>query len=329
MAVRANITGIAILLIWMLVANPLHAADPLPSWNDGDTKSAIVAFVNRVIDKQSKDFVRPEDRIATFDNDGTLWCEKPLYIHLFANLGRFKALMEANPKLAEKQPYKAIAIKDLDYFKDLLEKGKTDQIVGDVFGVPFESLTTSAYAKWNRDWLAQWKHPRFQTGYGNLTYQPMVELVSYLQQNEFDVHSFTADEDAFLKLLASELYGIPPSHVHGSSIQLSYEVNQDEARLVRTAKAKYLNNWDGKPRLIFQSIGKRPIFAAGNSNGDLHMLEYTSQQAGPAMSVLVHHTDAGREYAYDSHTDKVMPLAKKDGWTIVDMKGDWKIIFSD
>jgi hypothetical protein len=125
-----------------------------------------------------------------------------------------------------------------------------------------------------------------------------------------------------------KLYGVPPSHVHGSSIRLTYEADNGTAELIRTADAKYLNNWDGKPRLIFQSIGKRPIFAAGNSNGDLHMLEYTSRQTGPSMSVLVHHTDGEREYAYDSHTDKVMPLAKGQSWTIVDMRNDWKSVFS-
>lgn len=156
----------------------------------------------------------------------------------------------------------------------------------------------------------------------------MVELIHYLRDNGFDVHIFTADEGAFLKLVATELYGIPTRNVHGSSIKLKYEVDGKEARLVRTAQSNYLDNWDGKPRLIYQSIGKRPIFAAGNSNGDLHMLQYTSQQAGPSISVLVHHTDNEREYAYDKHTDKVMPMAKQERWTVVDVRDDWNTVFS-
>ena len=217
----------------------------------------------------------------------------------------------------------------MSYFGDLFEKGKIDTIVSDLFGVPFEGMTTDEFAAWNHKWLARWKHPRFNVGYHDLTYRPMVQLVRYLQDNNFDVHIFTADEDAFLKLVALQLYVIPPKNVHGSSIKLKYEVEGDHAKLIRTAETKYLDNWDAKPRLIFQSIGKRPIFAAGNSNGDLHMLQYVSQQDGPSMSILVHHTDAEREYAYDKHTDKVMPLAKKEGWTIIDMKNDWNVMFED
>ena len=319
---------LGVLILAPLPATHANADDALPSWNDGPAKKAIVAFVGRVTDEKSLDYVKPAARIATFDNDGTLWCEKPLYIHLFANLDRFKELMKENAELVEQQPYKAISSKDLSYFVGLMEKGEVDTIVRDLFGVPFEGMTTDEFAKWNRDWLANWKHPRFKTGYQKLAYQPMVELVRYLQDNEFDVHIFTADEGAFLKLVAGELYGIPARNVHGSSIKLKYEVDGDQAKLTRTTNAKYLNNWDGKPRLIFQSIGKRPIFAAGNSNGDLQMLEYVSQQEGPSMSVLVHHTDGEREYAYNKHTDKVMPLAKREGWTVIDMKNDWKAVFS-
>jgi len=304
-----------------------NAADPLPSWYDGPSKKTVLDFVALVTDKNGKDYVEPADRIATFDNDGCCWIEKPLYIHLFANLDRFKELMEADPKLADRQPYKAIASKDLSFFMDLLEKGQLDTIVGDIFGVPFEGMSTDEFAKWNRNWLATWKHPRFKVGYRNLVYQPMVELIGYLRDNEFDVHLFTADEGAFLKLVATDLYGIPPSNVHGSSIKLRYEVNAGDPVLMRTADAKYLDNWDAKPRLIFQSIGKPSIFAAGNSNGDLHMLQWTAGQKTPSLALLIHHTDGDREYAYDKHTDKVMPLAREGGWTIVDMKNDWKEVF--
>lgn len=235
--------------------------------------------------------------------------------------------MQADPKLADVQPFKAISSEDFDYLMDLLEKGEADTIDGDAFGVPFEGLTTQNFNQWNREWLANWKHPRFKVGYRNLFDQPMVELIYYLRDKAFDVHIFTADEGAFLKLVATELYRIPPRNVHGSSIKLKYEVDGEDARLVRTAESNYLDNWDGKPRLISQSIGKRPIFAAGNSNGDLHMLQYTSQQADPFMSVLVHHTDSEREYAYDKHIDKVMPMVKQERWTVIDMTDDWNTVF--
>ncbi len=301
--------------------------DPLPSWNDTARKQAVIKFVQEVCDEGSPRFVQAEDRIATFDNDGTLWCEKPLYIHLFANLQRFKEQVQAKPELENQQPYQAILGRDVAYFTDLLEQGKTDEIVSDVFGVPFQGLTTDQYAAWNRKFLSQWKHPRFNRGFAGLTYQPMVELVRFLQSNEFDIHIFTADEGSFLKLVAADLYDVPPSNVHGSSIKLEYEADGKESTLVRTATTEYFNNWDAKPRLIFQTLGKRPILAAGNSNGDLQMLQYVSQQSGPAMSLLIHHTDPEREYAYEKHTDKVMPMAKQLGWTIVDMKADWKQIF--
>jgi len=304
------------------------AGDPLPSWNDGPRKEAIIDFVVRVTDETGEDYVAPADRVATFDNDGCCWCEKPLYIHLFANLDRFKELMQADPTRAHNQPYKAIVEKDLSFFMGLMEEGEIGTIVGDLFGVPFEGMTTDEFAEWNRNWLASWKHPRFKVGYQKLVYQPMVELIRFLQDNDFDVHIFTADEGAFLKLVAMELYGVPAGNVHGSSIKLKYEVDGEKVTLRRTAEFNYLNNWDGKARLIFQSLGKRPIFAAGNSNGDLQMLQYTSQQEGPRMSVLIHHTDAEREYAYDKHTDKVLPLAREEGWTVVDMKEDWRTVFS-
>jgi len=306
-----------------------NAAEPLPSWNEGTTKTAILEFVAAVTDKTSKNYVIPADRIATFDNDGTLWCEKPLYTHLFANIDRFKGLIKANPELAKHQPYKAISTKNLDYFLDLFEQGEIDTIVSDLFGVPFEGMTTDEFADWNRKWMSTWRHPRFNRPVSQLTYQPMVELVHYLQENDFQVHIFTADEGAFVKLVSQKLYRIPPEMAHGSSVALEYDGRGKTAKLIRTREAHYLDNWDAKPRLIFQSIGKRPIFAAGNSNGDLHMLQYVSQQEGPSMSVLVHHTDAEREYAYNKHTDKVMTQGQKDGWTVVDMKDDWKIVFPE
>jgi phosphoglycolate phosphatase-like HAD superfamily hydrolase len=314
--------GIALAILFA-TCSPAGADDPLPSWNATPARQAIIAFVERVARRDSPDYVASADRIATFDNDGTLWCEKPLYIHVSANLARFQELIKADPRLAEEQPYKAIVARDQAYFLDLYEKHQLDEIVGDVLGVPFEHLKTDEYAAWNRRWLDSWKHPRFNVGYRRLVYQPMVELVRYLHGNEFQVHIFTADEGAFVKLVSEELYGIPPERAMGSSVELEFAGTS----LVRTGKARFLDNWDGKPRYIYETLGKRPLLAAGNSNGDLEMLQYAAAGAGPRMAIVVHHTDDQREYAYDKHTEKLLPEAQQKGWTIIDMKADWNRVF--
>lgn len=304
-----------------------QAADPLSSWNDTATKQAIVDFVKAVTDRNSRSYVEPEDRIATFDNDGTMWNEKPTYIHVFAVLDRFKEQMKADPSLAKKEPYKAVAKKDLGYFVGLVEHGKFLEVVGDLMGVPFEGMTTTEFEDWNRNWLKTWKHPRFGVGYQDLIYQPMVELFDYLRANDFKVYLCTADEGAFLQLVSKELYGVPSEQVLGSAVKLKYSAEDGAPVLARTGKGAFLNNWDGKPRLIFQTLGKRPILAGGNSNGDLHMLQYVAEQNRRSLSLLVHHTDGQREYKYNKHTEKVLPLAKKESWTVIDMKNDWKTIF--
>lgn len=306
---------------------PQATSDPLPSWNDGPTKQSIVEFVEAVIDASSPDFVPPPERIATFDNDGTMWNEKPLYVHVYAVLGRFKERMEADASLAEKEPYKAVATKDLDYFTDLVEQGEFLEVVGDLMGVPFEGMSSSEFADWNDKWLEEWKHPRFGAGYRDLIYQPMVELFQYLRANEFQVYLCTADEAAFLRLVSKELYGVPPENVLGSSIKLEYKGEEDPPTLLRTGDGAFLNNWDGKPRKIMQTLGRQPILAGGNSNGDLHMLQWVAGAERRTLSLLLHHTDGDREYQYDKHTDKVLPMARADGWTIIDMKEDWKAVF--
>ena len=323
----------ALLLLSLAACTPLDSpgvaqttSDPLPSWNDGPTKQSITEFVDTVTDASSPDFVPPEERIATFDNDGTMWNEKPLYIHVYAVLGRFKEQMKADASLADKEPYKAVATKDLDFFMDLVEKGEFLEIVGDIMGIPFEGMSPDEFAQWNRKWLATWKHPKFDVGYRDLIYQPMVELFDYLRANGFEVYLCTADEAAFLRLVSEELYGVPPQNVLGSSVKLDYKGEDDPPSVFRTDKGNFLNNWGGKPRHITQTIGREPILAGRNSNGDLHMLQWVAGAKRKTLAILVHHTD-DREYQYDKHTEKVMPLAKEGGWTIVDMKNDWKTVF--
>ncbi|MCG7521677.1 haloacid dehalogenase-like hydrolase [Ruegeria sp. Ofav3-42] len=321
-----RILGLITLISAALIFHPALAADdPLPSWNDAESRKAIVSFVERVTDMSSDGYVRPEDRIAVFDNDGTLWNEKPLYIHFFAIVDRMKEQMAADPTLKDREPYKALATKDKAYFTDLNENMAFDTLVGDLMAVPFGGMTTKEFDTWGRSWLKGWKHPKYNVGYQDLVYQPMVELILFLESNGFQVHIFTADEAAFLRLAAEEIYGLPTEQVHGSSVRLEYLVEGDEANLMRTYRMDYIDNWDAKPRLINQVLGKPPIFAAGNSNGDQHMLQYTALNGG--MSVLVHHTDGEREDKYDAHTDKVMPLVQKESWTVIDMENDWKRVF--
>lgn len=306
-------------------AGQVLAADPLPSWNEGAVKGAIVAFVEKVTKPGGSDFVAPPDRIATFDNDGTLWTEKPLYIHFFGVVDQMKKQMAADPGLATREPYRSAAKKDFGYFMELYENAAYATLAGQLFGVPFGGMTDQAYAAWGRDFVANFKHPKFGVGVKALIYQPMVELIRYLEANKFTVFIFTADEGAFLRLVAEDLYGLPSQQVQGTSVRSEFIVSDGKTAMVRTYRLEHLNNWDGKPRLIQRVIGKKPIFAAGNSNGDQHMLQYAALNGG--MSVLVHHTDGDREYAYNSHTDKVMPLAQKEGWTVVDMKKDWGQVF--
>ena len=317
-------TVLCLVLTWLWVSEAA-AADPLPSWHDGATKQAIVAFVEKVSTEGDPAFIPAEERIATFDNDGTLWVEKPLYIHFFGVLERLKAHAAADPALAGREPYKSVLTKDYGYFAELYENAAYASLVGQLLGVPFGGMTDAQYANWGRDFAASFKHPRFGTGVENLIYQPMLELMRYLEDNEFKVYIFTADEGAFVRLLANDLYGLPSEQVHGSSVRSEFITTVEGPRLVRTYRLQYLNNWDGKPRLIQSVIGKPPVFAAGNSNGDQHMLQYAAETGG--MSILIHHTDGEREYAYDTHTDKVMPLAQKEDWTVVDMKRNWRQVF--
>lgn len=318
----------AFLLGIILTATAALAADPLPSWNETNTKKAIIDFVGAVTDKSGKDFVPPAERIATFDNDGCLWTEKPVYTHVFALLDRIKAQMAADPTLKDRQPYKAIAGKDKEYFADLYEGQALDTLTDELLAVPFGGMTTDDYAAWGRAWLKDWKHPKLGVGVKGLIYQPMVELIRYLEANEFTVYIFTADEGAFLRLVSKELYGLEPNRVYGSRVRTDYVAEGGNAELVRAYRADYLDNWAGKPRLIEQVVGARPILAAGNSNGDEQMLQYVALQNRRSLALLVHHTDGEREFAYDTHTDKVLPRASKEGWTVVDMKKDWKRIFA-
>lgn len=301
--------------------------DPLPSWNDVQSKQLIISFVSGVTQHDGKDYVPPSDRIAIFDNDGTLWTEKPLYIHFSGVIAHMEQQIKADPDLAKREPYATVANKDSEYFSQLYEHSEYETLASQLLAIPFGGMTEKQFSAWGIDFLAKYKHPRFNVGVKDLVYQPMLELMRYLEANQFTVYIFTADESAFLKLISQKLYGIPPEQVHGTMVKHSFITRDGKPALIRDYNVSYVNNWDAKPRLIKHILGKKPIFAAGNSNGDQHMLQYTALNGG--LSLLIHHTDAGREYQYDKHTDKVMPLAIQEGWSIVDMKKDWKTVFPD
>ncbi len=314
-------------LAWTLVASSTSKDDPLPSWKAGATKNAILAFVAKVTNPEGENFVPAEARIAVFDNDGTLWVEKPLYVHLDAVKQRMQRQIQADPELKQREPYRSLVQRDFSYLKELYENTNFSSIVGQLFGVAFGGMTDREYDRWAREFFASYRHPKLGTRIGGLTYQPMVELIRYLELHEFRVYIFTADEGAFLRTVSEELYGIPPERVHGSSVRSEFVIREGEPTFVRSYRVEHFNNWDGKPRLIRSVIGRRPLLAVGNSNGDQHMLQYAAGSGG--MSILLCHTDADREFAYDSHTDKVRPLAKSEGWLVVGMKEDWARVFRE
>lgn len=303
----------------------------LKSWNDNSNKQRIINFVGEVTDASHANYVAPENRIAVFDNDGTLWTEKPLYNHFFSVFARFEELIKANPELAHEEPYSSIHEfiqtqdkKSLGYFMQELKDEKFNEIVGDLMGVPFNGMTPEEFQAWNKKFYETWKHPKFNVNISQTTYLPMIELIDYLKDNGFKCYIFTADEGDFLKIYSQELYGIPPEQVLGSSVQYAY----NDGVLTRTDQGNWINNWDNKAKLIQNVIGQKPTIAAGNSNGDHEMLVYTNTQDAPNLSILVHHTDSVRETAYDTHLDRAMPYAKDHQYLIVDIKNDWKTIFN-
>lgn len=302
----------------------------LESWNNNDHKTEILEFVSNAENENSEGYIALEDRIAVFDNDGTLWTEKPLYNHFLAVFARFESLIKDDPSLKEVEPYKGIhnfiQTKDphaLSFLMEELNQGKFNELFGNLVGVPYAGMSVEEFVQWNKDYFSSWKHPKLDLSLNQTTYKPMKELITLLKDHGFQVYIFTADESAFLKIFSEELYGIPPQNVFGSTVYLEYK----EGKLRRSDQGLWVNNWGNKANLIYHTFNKRPTFAAGNSNGDFEMLQYVNSQKGPHMSLMVHHTDAERETAYDGHTEKVLPYGKENGYLIVDMKNDWKTIF--
>ena len=319
--------GSVAVLTWLV---PAHAADaPLPSWNDGSAKRAIIAFVEGVTSTGGSNFVPESERIAVFDNDGTLWAEQPIYVQFAFAFDRVKALAPQHPEWKEKQPFKAVLEGDMQTLAASGEKGVLELIMATHTG-----MTTEEFSKIVTDWTTTARHPRFQRPYIECVYAPMGELLDYLRANDFKTYIVSGGGVEFMRPWAEAVYGIPPEQVIGSSGKLKFELRNGTPVLLKLPEVDLVDDREGKPVGIQQRIGRRPIFAFGNSDGDLQMLQWTAAGKHIGFVGLVHHTDADREWAYDraSHVgklDKALDEAKTKGWTIVDMKKDWKRVFEE
>jgi len=303
------------------------SVDLLPSWKDGATRQAIVDFVAAVTDPASSDYVDPEDRIATFDNDGTLWAEQPLYFQFLFALDRVQAMAPEHPEWKNEQPFKAVLENDMDYLKKAGMKDLATILMTTHAGISPEAFESAASA-----WLDTARHSRFDRLYRTSVYQPMLEVLNYLRANDFKTFIVSGGGIEFIRSFSEDVYGIPPEQVVGSSIKTEFRMENGEAGLVRLPEINFIDDKEGKPVGINSHIGKRPIAAFGNSDGDLAMLQYTDSRTGRGLMVIIHHDDAEREYAYDrdSHIgqlDKALDEAQEKGWTVVSMKDDWETVF--
>jgi len=318
------VLGAALSLGWSLPT--LAQGDPLPSWNDTPTKQAIVEFVGRVT-KAGPDFVAPAERIATFDNDGTLWVEQPMYVQMAFALDRVKALAPLHPEWKYTEPFQSVLEGDM---KTLIESGERGLV--EMIMVTHAGMTTDEFSKIVTDWLAAARHPRFKRPYTELVYQPMLELLSYLRANGFKTFIVSGGGVEFMRPWTEKVYGIPPEQVIGSSIKTKFQMRDGSPTLFRLPDINFIDDKTGKPVGINEGIGRRPIAAFGNSDGDLEMLQWTTISGGVRLGAIVHHTDAEREYAYDKKShfgrlDVALDAAAVNRWTVIDIKKDWKVIF--
>jgi phosphoglycolate phosphatase-like HAD superfamily hydrolase len=301
--------------------------DPLPSWNNGAAKRAIVDFVTRTTAEGGPDYVRVPDRVALFDNDGTLWVEQPMYTQLTFVLDDVKRLAPQHPEWVTTEPFKSVLENDLAGLATAGVPGIMQLMAATQCGMTTEEFATTA-----TDWIETARHPRFDRLYTQCVYQPMLELIAYLKANDFEIYIVTGGGVEFVRAWADRVYGVPLRRVVGSSLKTRFEMRDDLPVLIRTPEINLVNDGDGKPVGIHEFIGKQPIAAFGNSDGDLEMLQWTAAGGGRRLILLVHHTDAEREYAYDAHSffgklTKALDEATARGWVVVDMKRDWNTIF--
>lgn len=325
---RASLTALFCAYTSCITTAGLFAADdPLPSWNDGTAKSSIVGFVEATTTEGSPDFVPPAERIATFDNDGTLWAEQPLYFQFLFALDRVKALAPEHPEWKDKEPFASLLKGET---KAALAGG--EKAVLEIIMATHAGITTEEFEEIVRDWLATARHPTTGRPYTQMVYQPMLEVLAYLRANGFKTFIVSGGGVEFMRVFAEKTYGVPPEQVVGSSIKTKFETRDGIPVLIRLPEVNFIDDKAGKPVGINSHIGRRPIAAFGNSDGDLQMLQWTAAGAGKRFCLFVHHTDAEREWAYDRKSivgqlDKGLDEAKARGWTVVDMKADWKTIY--
>jgi len=317
----------AIVLIAISWTVPGLAQEPLPSWNDTAPKKAIVTFVERVTRQGSPEFVPEAERIATFDNDGTLWAEQPIYFQLAFALDRVKELAPLHPEWKDQEPFGSLLKGDL---KGALAGG--EPAIFEIVTVTHSGMTTEEFEKIVRDWITTAKHPVTGRLYTEMVYQPMLELLAYLRANGFKTFIVSGGGIDFMRVFAERVYGIPPEQVVGSSGKLAFELRDGKPLLMKLPTLNFNDDKAGKPVGIQMHIGRQPIAAFGNSDGDLQMLEWAKGGGGVRFALIVHHTDAEREWAYDrtssiGRLDKALDAAQAEGWTVVDMKNDWKTIF--
>ena len=322
-----NLIAAAIVGALAITTTIAHAADALPSWNDTAPKKAIIAFVEKVTKKGSADFVPPAERIATFDNDGTLWAEQPMYFQFLFALDRVKALAPQHPEWKDKEPFASLLKGDV---KGALAGGERAMI--EIVMATHAGMTTAEFEQIVKNWIVTAKHPVTKRPFTEMVYQPMLELLAYLRANGFKTFIVSGGGIEFMRPWTEKVYGIPPEQVVGSSIKTKFELRDGKPVLTRLPELNFVDDNVGKPVGINQHIGRRPIAAFGNSDGDLQMLQWTTAGTGARFALIVHHTDAAREWAYDRQSsigklDKALDEARARGWTLVDMKRDWKVIF--
>jgi phosphoglycolate phosphatase-like HAD superfamily hydrolase len=311
----------------MYLASDNPPPNPLPSWCEGTSKKAIIDFLDSVTSEDGPNFVPPMDRIAVFDNDGTLWSEKPYYFQMIFALERVKALAGSHPEWREKQPFKAILEDDVE---GLLSGGMKALL--DVLYATHGNTTSDEFEQIVLEWIASARHPTTGRLFTEMIFQPMLELLEYLQTNSFRNYIVSGGGIEFMRAWVEDVYHIPPEQVIGSSIETKYEMRPEGPVLIRTPKIDFVDDHEGKPVGIHKFIGRRPILAMGNSDGDHQMFQWTAAGKGPRFIGLVHHTDENREWAYDRESqvgklDKALDEAHQRGWTVIDMQRDWQVIY--
>ncbi len=304
-----------------------NQADPLSSWNNVESKASIITFVESVTDEKSSSFVPVTDRIAVFDNDGTLWSEQPAYFQLFFAIDRIKELAKDHPEWKDIQPYKAVLDDDMEALAALGSHALVKLILTTHSGTTTEEFFASV-----KEWIRTTKHPTKNVGFDKLVYQPMLELLEYLRENGFKTYIVSGGGVDFMRAIVTEVYGIPEEQIIGSTIKTEFKLNNGNPEIIRLSELDFIDDKEGKPINIHKIIGKKPIFCGGNSDGDLAMMQWTASNTEASFMLYVHHTDSIREWAYDkdSHIgrfDKGLDEANKKSWTVVDMKNDWEKIY--